>query len=322
MTNQQLEKKRVVFLGTPAIVVPVLQALHAQSDHFCVAAVVSQPPSRALRGRGMQPSPVHLWATEAGLPVLTPDDARSPEFISQLEEIQPDVCVTAAYGQVLSEAFLAIPKYGTLNIHPSLLPLFRGAAPVQRALESGVTETGVTIAQTVRALDAGPIVSQLKIPVDSEIKAPELLEHLFALGAQELVRLLPDYFAGRCPLTEQDHAKATKAKKMNVEEALLQPAQQTAWELHNKVRAFSGWPGCRLLVRQGDETLEMKVITATVSQQLKAKTQEIFFISPHLAVVCGDGSVLLIRELQVPGKRILSAHDYWNGLRIKSLNWI
>lgn len=322
MTKQQSEKKRIVFLGTPAIVVPVLEALHAQNDNFCVVAVVSQPPSRAVRGRSSQPSPVHVWAREAGLPVLTPDDARSPEFISQLEELQPDVCVTAAYGQVLSEAFLAVPKYGTLNIHPSLLPLFRGAAPVQRALERGVTETGVTIAQTVRALDAGPIVAQIKTPVAPEVKAPELLEQLFALGAQELVRLLPDYFAGQCALTEQEHASATKAKKISVEEALLQPAQQSARELHNKIRAFSGWPGCRLLVKQGEETLEMKIITATISQQLAAKTQDIFFISPHLAVVCRDGSVLLIQELQVPGKRILSAQDYWNGLRIKSLNWI
>ncbi|MEN9529791.1 MAG: hypothetical protein RI932_1664 [Pseudomonadota bacterium] len=321
-TTPTLPKKRVVFLGTPAVVVPVLEKLLVPNSLFEVVAVVSQPPTRAVRGNALVPSPVHECALRSGLQVLAPEDAKSPEFIAELKSLDPDLCVTAAYGQVLSEAFLALPRFGTLNIHPSLLPLYRGAAPVQRALEDGVEETGVTVAQTVRAMDAGPVVTQLRFKVDNALKAPELLAKLFVLGAEELIRILPDYFADRIVLKEQQHDQATKARKIRIEESLLQPAEQGARAMHNKVRAFAGWPGTRLSVGNGDELFEVKVITTRVSPQIKAQRSEILLEADGLELVCRDGSVLNILELQAPGKRVMAARDFWNGLRTKSLRWV
>lgn len=314
-------KKRVVFLGTPSIVVPVLESLLQENEVFSVVAVVSQPASRSMRGQTLVPSPVASRALEAGIVVLTPENAKDSEFLNELRALAPDLCVTAAYGQVLSEEFLAIPPFGTLNIHPSLLPFYRGAAPVQRAIQDGVTETGVSIAQTVRAMDAGPILSQVRYTVDSVIKANELLENLFALGANELVRILPSYFAGSCAARDQDHGKATKARKISVEESLLDPQRQNALEIHNTVRAFALWPGTRLQVRQGDDSFEIKVVTTRVLPQKKANRGEILLEADGLELVCGDGSVLEILELQAPGKRVMRARDFWNGLKLKSMRW-
>jgi methionyl-tRNA formyltransferase len=316
------ERKKIVFLGTPAVVVPVLERLLAANDFFTVIAVVSQLPARAPRGQSVVPSPVHKRAAEAGIKVMTPENAKSAEFIDELRGLNPDLCVTAAYGQVLSEEFLAVPKFGTLNIHPSLLPLYRGAAPVQRALEDGVSTTGVTIARTVRAMDAGPVVDQEKYTVDDSVQAPELLAKLFEIGAEKLVRILPDYFAGRIDCRHQQHELATKAKKMLPEEGLLQPEVSGARTLHNRVRAFAGWPGTRLRIYIADEQVEVKVLKTRVSPVLKAKSGQIIFSDEGLELVCGDGSVLIITDLQAPGKRALSAREFWNGLRSKTLRWV
>lgn len=315
-------KKRVVFLGTPSIVVPVLERLLAGNSEFEVVAVVSQPPTRAPRGHSIVPSPVHQRALDANISVLTPENAKAEEFIEQMKKISPDLCVTAAYGQVLSEEFLAIPKFGTLNIHPSLLPQYRGAAPVQRALEDGVEITGVSIARTVRAMDAGPLVAQVEFRPGDSIKAPELLARLFEMGAQKIVEILPDYFAGRVELVEQNHERVTKAKKLQVEEGLLRPELNSARSLHNKVRAFAGWPGTRLKIEVESDVLEFKIITTRVSPLLKANSNNIIFVEEALELVCSDGSVLQILDLQAPGKRAVSARDFWNGLRTKSLRWV
>jgi methionyl-tRNA formyltransferase len=321
--NEGLEvKKRIVFLGTPAVVVPVLDLLLASHQSWEVVGVVSQPPTRAPRGQAIVVSPVHQRALEMDKPVLTPVDAKAPEFISSLREWNPDLCVTAAYGQVLSEEFLALPRFGTLNIHPSLLPLYRGAAPVQRAVEDGVPVTGVTIAQTVRAMDAGPIVAQETFAVDEAIRAPELLSQLFLLGARRLVDILPDYFSGQLSMREQEHQRATKARKLTMEEGLLHPEQQSASVMHNKVRAFWGWPGTRLKIAIEGEPVEVKVLSTRLSPALRAKTRDIIFDGETLELVCGDGSVLQLIDLQAPGKRPLSARDFWNGLRTKKIFWV
>jgi len=145
---------------------------------------------------------------------------------------------------------------------------------------------------------------------------------LFVLGADELVRLLPDYFAGGIAPQEQQHEQATKARKIKIEESLLTPSAQGARALHNKVRAFAGWPSTRLSVASGEESFEVKVVTTRVSPQIKAARFEIFLEADGLELVCQDGSVLNILELQAPGKRVMTARDFWNGLRTKSLRWV
>ncbi len=186
----------------------LLAAAAAPDSTFELTAVVTQPPRPTGRGnrRVPQPSPVELAAAAAGLPperILAPERPGDAAFLATLRGLAPDLCVTAAYGNYLPSSFLAIPPHGTLNIHPSLLPAYRGAAPVQRSLQDGVAVSGVTVLYTVKAMDAGPILAQQKVPVDPDIQAPQLLEQLFELGTDLLVANLDGVWAGLGPLAAQ-----------------------------------------------------------------------------------------------------------------------
>ncbi|KAJ4731683.1 Methionyl-tRNA formyltransferase, partial [Rhynchospora pubera] len=217
------KKKNVVFLGSPQVSASVLDKLilASQASHsiFELAAVVTQPPSVRDRGRkNLMPSPVAQLALDKGFPqqlIFTPHRAGEENFLSNLKGVNPDLCITAAYGNILPQRFLDIPPCGTVNIHPSLLPLYRGAAPVQRALQDGVTETGVSLAYTIRALDAGPVIAYEKFQVDDSIKAPELLSILFDLGSGLLIRELPFILDGSAKVKAlpQDDSNATLAPK-------------------------------------------------------------------------------------------------------------
>lgn len=321
------DRRKIVFLGTPRVAARALELILEAEDAYQVIAVVSQPPTRAPRGNAVVPSPVHALALERGVPVLTPETARDQHFLSELAALAPDLCVTAAYGNVLPDAFLATPKFGTLNIHPSLLPLFRGAAPVQRALEAGVAETGVTVAFTVKAMDAGPILAQAAWPMDLDIKAPDLLLASFEAGARLLVEHLPSVFSGTAVSREQDHAAATKAKKLSVEESLLDFALP-ATVLHNKVRAFAGWPGTRAaLMIEGAQT-DVKVVTTRVGKHSTPSKDAVTLQGDALVFPAGapvessrdaDQIALEVLELQMPGRRVMGARDFWNGLRVKDV---
>lgn len=307
-------ERRVVFLGTPSVAVIVLRALIA-APGLKVVAVVTQPPARSSRRGAATASPVHLFAEENGVPVLVPESAKDPAFLRELAALQPDLCVTAAYGNILPEAFLAIPPFGTLNVHPSLLPAYRGAAPVQRALEAGEIVTGVTIARTVKAMDAGPIVFQEEADIGADETAPALLERMFELGAARLVQILPDYFAGKITLWEQDHACASHARKMNPDDAWLDfslPAQS----LYNKFRAFFGWPGSKMTLTLDEEQVECKILEM---RPAPLGTAEISFVGDALRLPAGNGTALDILQLQPAGKRALSARDFRNGLRGRSI---
>ncbi|XP_040381705.1 methionyl-tRNA formyltransferase isoform X2 [Oryza brachyantha] len=270
-------KRNIVFLGSPQVAASVLETLLVASDSpdsaFQVAAVVTQPPAAKNRGRKLMPSAVAQLALDRGFPgdlIFTPERAGEEAFLSGLKELRPELCITAAYGNILPQRFLDIPPYGTVNIHPSLLPLYRGAAPVQRALQDGVEETGVSLAYTVRALDAGPVISCEKFSVDECIKAPELLAILFNIGSKLLLRELPSILDGSAKekAKPQDDSKATHAPKLNSDESWLS-FDQEAKVLHNKVRAFAGWPGTRaklqLMNQNGEpDVLEIKVISTKV----------------------------------------------------------
>ncbi|KAG2715086.1 hypothetical protein I3760_03G060600 [Carya illinoinensis] len=185
------------------------------------------------------PSPLALYALDRGFSselIFTPERAGEDIFLSNLKALEPELCITAAYGNILPSKFLNIPPLGTVNIHPSLLPLYRGAAPVQRALQDGVKETGVSLAFTVRALDAGPIISCGRLEIDNQIKAPDLLELLFSEGSKLLIHELPSILDGsaRLKAQPQDDSKATLAPKITPEESWLS-FDEEAPVLHNKV---------------------------------------------------------------------------------------
>lgn len=278
------------------------------------------------------PSPVAQYALDKGFSsdlILTPEKAGEDKFLSTLKALQPELCITAAYGNILPTKFLNIPALGTVNIHPSLLPLYRGAAPVQRALQDGVKETGVSLAFTVRALDAGPVIAFEKFEVDEQIKAPDLLALLFLEGSKLLIRELPSILDGSAEkkAQPQDESKATKAPKIAPDEAWLS-FDQEAYVLHNKVRAFAGWPGTRAKVVVADDKsgchniLEFKIITTRVginysSQETQA--DEICFVKDALVFPCGGRTALEVLEVQLPGKKVVSAGAFWNGMQGKRL---
>uniref|UniRef100_A0ACD5VY92 Uncharacterized protein n=1 Tax=Avena sativa TaxID=4498 RepID=A0ACD5VY92_AVESA len=236
------KKKNIVFLGSPQVAASVLDTLLAASSSadsaFQVAAVVTQPPAAKNRGRKLLPSAVAQLALDRGFPsdlIFTPERAGEETFLSDLKEVRPELCITAAYGNILPQRFLDIPPCGTVNIHPSLLPLYRGAAPVQRALQDGVEETGVSLAYTVRALDAGPVIACERFSVDDCIKAPELLAILFNIGSKLLLDELPSILDGSAKqkAKPQDDSKVTLAPKMNSDESWL-AFNEEARLLHNK----------------------------------------------------------------------------------------
>lgn len=321
-------KQKVVFLGTPSVAAGVLDALldssRADDSLFEVAAIVTQPPAARGRGRKQLPSPVAARALEREFPaslIWSPEKASEEGFLKDLVALRPDLCVTAAYGNYLPSKFLAIPTCGTVNVHPSLLPLYRGAAPVQRALYDGVDVTGVTVAYTVRAMDAGPIIASERVNVDPNIKAPELLSYLFGRGTELLLRELPAILDGSAKLnaTPQDDSLATHAAKVTVEESWLS-FQETAVTCHNKVRAFAEWPGakCKFQTRSSDgqiKTLELKIITTRVGGSVENSDGLVKLIGDALVVPCGDNTTLEILELQPPGKKVMRAKDFCNGLR-------
>ncbi|KAL5721989.1 methionyl-tRNA formyltransferase [Ranunculus cassubicifolius] len=331
LNNNSLKKKQIVFMGSPQVSVSVLDNLlnsaKAPNSLFEVAAIVTQPPSRRDRGRKVLPSPVAEHALESGFApdlIFTPEKAGEENFLSNLSALHPEICITAAYGNILPSKFLKIPTLGTINIHPSLLPLYRGAAPVQRALQDGVKETGVSLVYTVRALDAGPIIASERLQVDDHVKAPELLTLLFDKGSELLIRELPSIFDGSAKVKacDQDESKATLAPKLTPEESWLS-FDQVAIVLHNKVRAFAGWPGTRAKVRvldsdNGEESiLELKIITTRVGNTSNVESDDVSFVGGALVIPCGGNSTLEVLEVQLAGKKVVSATAFWNGLRGK-----
>ncbi|XP_022771952.1 uncharacterized protein LOC111314651 isoform X4 [Durio zibethinus] len=326
------KKMSLVFFGSPQVSATVLDALFnasaAPSSSFEVAAIVTQPPSRRDRGRKLMPSPVAQHALDRGFPselIFTPERAGEETFLSSLRALQPELCITAAYGNILPTKFLNIPSLGTVNIHPSLLPFYRGAAPVQRALQDGVKETGVSLAFTVRDLDAGPVIARERLEVDDQIKASDLLALLFCKGSKLLINKLPSIFDGSAKVNAepQDDSKATLAPKITPEESWLS-FDEEALVLHNKVRAFAGWPGTRAKVLVVDDkssnhnVLELKIITTIVRPDYKIQgndVNDITFVKGALLFPCGGCTALEVLEVQLPGKKVITATAFWNGLR-------
>ncbi|KAI0560268.1 Methionyl-tRNA formyltransferase [Gracilaria domingensis] len=253
ITVSQSALIRVVFLGTPQITAIVLKKRYYASGSsqptYEVNAVVTQPPSPQGVNRVLTKSPVHAFAEQIGLsPILTPLRASEQQFLEALSAIKPEVRISAAYGNFLPQQLSDVPKFGTLNIHLSLLPEFRGAAPVPRALEAGVQKTGVSVLYTVPKMDAGPVVAIEERPLTGDEQAPELLKELFDSGTVKMI--------------EQDESRVSHAAKLSKEEARLS-STENAVLIHNKVHAFAGLPGtwADFILGDGDdaEPIRLKI---------------------------------------------------------------
>jgi methionyl-tRNA formyltransferase len=298
---------RVVFFGTPAFAVPTLDALLGSRHR--VVGVVTQPDRPRGRGQRVSEAPVKLRAVDAGIPVLQPASLKPPEFVADLTAFDADLGVVAAYGRILTESVLAVPRLGMINVHASLLPRYRGAAPVHRAVLAGDRETGVTIMRVVKALDAGPMMARVRRPISADETSSDVEQHLAQLGAGLLVGVVDALASGGASEDPQNDADATYAPRLTKDDSRIDWAR-AARELHNQVRGLHPWPhaetfldGKRLIVRRSAVPGEPAggphgTVVAARGDQLDVAT--------------GDG-LLRIVELQAEGKKPMGVRDFLAG---------
>ena len=301
---------RVIFMGTAELACASLAALW-NSPEFGVLAVVTQPDRPRGRQLKPQPSAVKALALERGLDVLQPQRAREAAFIEQLGRLRPDLIVVAAYGQLLPPAILEIPRFGCVNVHTSLLPKYRGAAPIQWAILNGETETGVTIMKMAQGLDSGDILSQQATPIAPDDDAATLHDRLAVMGAQLLTRTILEYADGKIVPRPQNESEATYARKITKEDGLLDwraPARQ----LGNRIRAFTPWPGAFTYPAVEPKRL-LKLWKVAVEDNRSGPPGQILQASSAgILVACGQGA-LRVLELQSEGGRRMTAAQFLPG---------
>lgn len=301
---------KILFWGTPAFAVPSLRALLGEG--FGVEAVVTQPDRPAGRGRKLRPSPVREVAEEEELPVLTPERPGSPGFLSQVEALRPDLSVVVAYGHILPVEILELPTHGSINVHASLLPRLRGAAPVNWAIARGDDRTGVTIMRMTAGMDAGPILLQREMPIAVEDTATGLTHRLSELGAEALMEAVALIGAGEVEFREQEDGEATYAPKVDRETARIdwaQPARAVA----DHIRGMDLVPGAWSLL--GDEPI--KLFSPMVVDRAFDNPAPGTFLPPdpgdELVVATGHGGAVRIGEVQPPGKRRMASAAWLRG---------
>lgn len=297
------EKLKIIFMGTPAFSVPVLAALAAAHD---VVAVYCQPPKPAGRGMEVQKTPVHLEAERLGIPVFAPKSFRKePDAVDIFRSHDADLAVVVAYGMILPQDVLDVPRLGCVNIHASLLPRWRGAAPLQRAIEAGDTETGVCIMQMEAGLDTGPVWRTATTPITDQTTLPALHDTLSALGAREILAALPDIAAGIAPTSQPDDG-VTYAKKVERDEGRIDWNDSAAL-IHRKLRAFTPWPGLFFTLHGA----RVKVLEAAIANGTGTPGT---LIDKLGIVACGTGALQLIR-IQREGKPQMAAADFLRGMQ-------
>jgi methionyl-tRNA formyltransferase len=296
---------RVIFCGTAAFAVPSLRAL---AREFEVALVVTQQDRPSGRGRKFQMPPVKQAAIELDLPVTQPQSIRKKPVVAELASVTADIIVVAAYGKIIPPSILTLPPHGCLNVHASLLPRHRGAAPVTAAILAGDEETGVTIMQMDAGLDTGPMLRQQSLPLTGEETTASLTQALADLGADILIPAMSDWAAGRISPQVQDEARATYAPLLKKEDGII-PWQRGAHDIDNHVRAMQPWPGA-VTYWHGRQ---LKILRARTGPGLN--NQEPGTVIRHengLAVVAGTGTVI-VDEVQIAGKRPMPAADFLRG---------
>lgn len=301
---------RVLFMGTPTFALPSFEVLRARGEH--IIAVVTQPDRPQGRGQALTPPPVKAAASRAGIPVQQPEKVRHPEFLEWCRSAAPDLIVVVAFGQILPKTLLDIPRAGCLNVHASLLPRYRGAAPIAWAIIHGETETGITTMQMDPGMDTGPMLLQRTTPVRPDDTAGTLGERLATLGAQTLNDTLDQLTAGTLQVTPQDNSKATLAPLLKKGDGRIDWSRP-ARSIDALVRGMDPWPGA--FTTHGTES--WRVWKVRPEPRSAEPGVVVGADATGIAVGTGDG-VAVITELQTPGKRRLPAAEYLAGHVVKA----
>lgn len=301
---------RIVFMGTPDFAVPSLEALISAGHEVC--GVFSQPDKPVGRHQNkLQPTPVKVCAQHHQIPVFQPTTLRDGEALAQLRELAPELIVVAAYGRLLPKEILELPPKGCINVHSSLLPKYRGSAPINWAVVNGDPETGVTVMHMAEELDAGDIIGQTTTPIDPDETVEAVHDRLAELGGALLIQVVSDLAAGTAQRVPQDPAQVTYAPMLSRE---LCPIDWTksAREIHNKVRGLTPWPATSTDAFT-EQPVKVYTVAETGAQTAKAPGTVLAADKNGIDIACGDGMVLRILELQAPGSRRMAAADYLRG---------
>ncbi len=304
------DRTRVVYFGSGMFALPALARL-LESELVELDSVVTAPARPAGRKGTLTPTPIASAAAAAGVAVRTPSSLRSEATLDDLRAVDADLIVLADYGRIIPAALLDMPSHGALNLHPSLLPRHRGAAPVPAAIMAGDAVTGVTLMRMDEGLDTGPIVAQRELPLDGTETGPELEERLAQVGAELLVEQLPGWLDGSVPARPQPEDGATLTRPLRRSDGWLDPTRSAA-ELERQVRAYQPWPGA-FLEHDGER---LKVWSAAIlGRPTGADPGDVILAEGTIALVTSDG-VLRLDELQPAGKRRMSGAAYRHGKRI------
>ena len=294
---------RVIFAGTPDFALASLKAMVAADIR--PVAVLTQPDRPSGRGRRLTPSPVKRFALEQALDVLQPATLKDADMVQTLAALDADIMVVAAYGLLLPQAVLDLPRHGCLNVHASLLPRWRGAAPIQAAILAGDAETGICLMQMEAGLDTGPVFATASLPIEAQATAGDVHDRLAELGGTLLVENLADILAGKLEAVPQDDERSTYAPKIRPSDALIDWTRP-ADELHRLVRAYNPVPGARFTFN--GETI--KCWRATTGAATGGPAGKVLSVDPDgIAVACSEGS-LLLTEVQRPGRTRVSAAEF------------
>ncbi len=310
---------KVVFFGTPLFAAQVLQYLLDQQVQ--VVAVITKPDKPKGRSSHLVPTPVKEVAIAHNLPYYQPELVSAPEFADVLQAYQADLFVVVAYGEIIKQHLLDMPKRGCINLHASLLPKYRGAAPIQRSLINGEQETGVTIIHMAKKMDAGDIIHIVKVPIGPDTTYGELEKSLCDVGSKALLRVIRDFEQGIIPRIPQDHSQATFAPKIELEDCQLDWSQPAA-SLHNLVRGVSPFPGAWCWVQVRGQMLRLKVFKSQLTEGPAEPPGKILnYGKGGIVVSCQVGALRLL-EVQLEGKKLMPAEELTRGIPQGHLTFI
>ena len=299
--------KRIVFCGTPEIASQVLKSLY--QNGYQIECVYTQPPVASHRGQKINKSPVHLISETLNLPVRTPASLNNEEEKNFLKNLNLALCVTIAYGQILKKDFLNIPKYGWVNVHYSLLPKFRGASPVQRAIMEGETTTGISIMQMNEGIDTGSICNQYSINILDNENSEELASRLSTLASEKILENIDDIFKGKAIFKEQDHSKATYAKKIDKSEGKISWNNDTAKKIIGKINGLYPFPGA-FFIYKGER---IKILKAKLSS---TEGNPGLILNDNFEIGCAKNSIKIL-EIQRQGKKVQKIAEFMLGTQMK-----